>query len=159
VDGARGRPGAQRRGGVHHPDPYDALLRLEKPGQVWPPRHFGFPGGGPTMVAMNFYMYGDQAAGTAPVWHRCGKRGSRSASDSDGEQERMRKLKIIEHISLDGVISPGAPGEYATTTRMADGRTVSKSGWAAAVVEAQGTASTCCLAAAPTISGPTSGQG
>ena len=24
----------------------------------------------------------------------------------------MRKLKIIEHISLDGVISPGAQGEY-----------------------------------------------
>src|SRR5215211_7774736 len=28
------------------------------------------------------------------------------------EQERMRRLKSIEHISLDGVISPGGPGEY-----------------------------------------------
>lgn len=25
----------------------------------------------------------------------------------------MRKIRIMEHISLDGVISPGAPGEYA----------------------------------------------
>jgi len=54
-------------------DPYDALLRLEKPGPgVAALGTFGFPGGGPTMVAMNFYMYGDQAAGTAarlaPLW-------------------------------------------------------------------------------------------
>ena len=51
--------------------PYDALLRLDKPG----------PGvaalgtinmGGPSMVALNFYLYGDQAAGTVaretPLW-------------------------------------------------------------------------------------------
>jgi len=32
-----------------------------------------------------------------------------SLSDADGaEQERMRKLKIIEHISLDGVIQHSA---------------------------------------------------
>lgn len=50
---------------------YDALLRLDKP----------VPGvaalgtvncGGPIMVALNFYLYGDQAAGTvaheAPLW-------------------------------------------------------------------------------------------
>lgn len=52
----------------------------------------------------------------------------------------MRKLKIIEHISLDGVISPGGPGEY--------GDDYAHGGWtapyrspagAAAVVEAQGT--------------------
>src|SRR5438132_2875120 len=52
----------------------------------------------------------------------------------------MRKLKIIEHISLDGVISPGGPGEY--------GDDYANGGWtapyrspagAAAVVEAQGT--------------------
>jgi dihydrofolate reductase len=51
----------------------------------------------------------------------------------------MRKLKIIEHISLDGVISPGGPGEY--------GDDYANGGWtapyrspagAAAVVEAQG---------------------
>jgi hypothetical protein len=52
-------------------DPYDALLRIDKPG----------PGiaalgtyvmGGPSMVALAFYLYGDQAAGTAahetPHW-------------------------------------------------------------------------------------------
>ena len=52
----------------------------------------------------------------------------------------MRKLKIIEHISLDGVISPGGPGEY--------GDDYAHGGWtapyrnpagAAAVAEAQGT--------------------
>ena len=52
----------------------------------------------------------------------------------------MRKIKIIEHISLDGVISPGRPGEYGDD--YADG------GWtapyrspagAAGIVEAQGT--------------------
>ena len=52
----------------------------------------------------------------------------------------MRKLKIFEHISLDGVISPGGPGEY--------GDDYAHGGWtapyrnpagAAAVAEAQGT--------------------
>src|SRR2546423_12781540 len=52
----------------------------------------------------------------------------------------MRKLKIIEHISLDGVISPGGPGEY--------GDDYANGGWtapyrssegAAAILEAQGT--------------------
>ena len=51
----------------------------------------------------------------------------------------MRKIRIFEHISLDGVISPGAPGEY--------GDDYSNGGWmtpyrdpagAAAVAEAQG---------------------
>ena len=52
----------------------------------------------------------------------------------------MRKLKIIEHVSLDGVISPGGPGEY--------GDDYANGGWtapyrspagAAALAEAQGT--------------------
>jgi dihydrofolate reductase len=52
----------------------------------------------------------------------------------------MRKIRIIEHISLDGVISPGGPGEY--------GDDYANGGWtapyrspagAAAIVEAQGT--------------------
>ena len=52
----------------------------------------------------------------------------------------MRKIKIIEHISLDGVISPGGPGEY--------GDDYANGGWtapyrspagAAGIVEAQGT--------------------
>jgi uncharacterized protein YndB with AHSA1/START domain len=53
-------------------DPYDGLLRLDKPGpgiaaigaQTFP--------GGPTTVAMNLYLYGDQAAATVardtPLW-------------------------------------------------------------------------------------------
>jgi dihydrofolate reductase len=52
----------------------------------------------------------------------------------------MRKIRIFEHVSLDGVISPGAPGEY--------GDNFANGGWmapyrnpagAAAVAEAQGT--------------------
>lgn len=52
----------------------------------------------------------------------------------------MRTIKIIEHTSLDGVISPGGPGEY--------GDEYANGGWtapyrspagAAALVEAQGT--------------------
>ena len=55
-------------------DPYDALLRLDRPGPgIAALGTFGFPGGGPTMVAMNFYLYGDQAAETVaretPLWH------------------------------------------------------------------------------------------
>jgi uncharacterized protein YndB with AHSA1/START domain len=53
--------------------PYDALLRLDKPGPgIAALGAFTFPGGGPTMVGMNLYLYGDQAAGTvareAPLW-------------------------------------------------------------------------------------------
>jgi hypothetical protein len=53
--------------------PYDALLRLDKPGPgVAALGAFSFPGGGPTMVAINFYLYGDQAAETVaretPLW-------------------------------------------------------------------------------------------
>jgi uncharacterized protein YndB with AHSA1/START domain len=53
--------------------PYDALLRLDKPGPgVAALGAFTFPGGGPTMVAMNLYMYGEQAAATlhrvTPLW-------------------------------------------------------------------------------------------
>jgi dihydrofolate reductase len=52
----------------------------------------------------------------------------------------MRKLKLFEHISLDGVISPGAPGEY--------GDAYANGGWtapyrspagAAAIAKLQGT--------------------
>jgi uncharacterized protein YndB with AHSA1/START domain len=54
--------------------PYDVLLRLDKPGPgVLALGAFSFPGG-QSMAAMNFYLYGDQAAGTAarqkPLWHR-----------------------------------------------------------------------------------------
>src|SRR3989442_3979597 len=45
--------------------PYDALLRLDKPGPgVVAFGAFNF--GGQSMVALNFYHYGDQAAGTLP---------------------------------------------------------------------------------------------
>jgi len=54
-------------------DPYDALLRLDRPGPgIAALGAFSFPGGGPTMVGMNFYLYGDQAAATVaretPLW-------------------------------------------------------------------------------------------
>jgi uncharacterized protein YndB with AHSA1/START domain len=53
--------------------PYDALLRLDKPGPgIAALGAFTFPGGDQSMVAMNFYMYGDQAAATVaretPRW-------------------------------------------------------------------------------------------
>ena len=45
--------------------PYDVLLRLDKPGPgVATLGAFNF--GGQSMVALNFYLYGDQAAGTVP---------------------------------------------------------------------------------------------
>ncbi len=52
-------------------NPNDALLRLDKPGQgVAALGTFNM--GGPNMVALNFYLYGDQAAATAaretPLW-------------------------------------------------------------------------------------------
>jgi uncharacterized protein YndB with AHSA1/START domain len=52
-------------------NPYDALLRLDKPGPgVAALGTFNM--GGPTMVALNFYLYGDQAAATVaretPLW-------------------------------------------------------------------------------------------
>jgi uncharacterized protein YndB with AHSA1/START domain len=51
--------------------PYDALLRLDKPGPgVAALGAVNF--GGPSMVALNFYLYGDQATGTVaqetPLW-------------------------------------------------------------------------------------------
>jgi hypothetical protein len=53
--------------------PYDALLRLDKPGPgIAALGVFNF-GGPASMVALNFYLYGDQAAGTVahetPHWH------------------------------------------------------------------------------------------
>jgi uncharacterized protein YndB with AHSA1/START domain len=52
-------------------NPYDALLRLDMPGPgVAALGAVNF--GGPSMVALNFYLYGDQATGTvaheAPLW-------------------------------------------------------------------------------------------
>ena len=54
-------------------NPYDALLRLDKPGPgVAALGAVTYPGG-QSMVAMNLYLYGDQAAGTVaretPLWH------------------------------------------------------------------------------------------
>jgi uncharacterized protein YndB with AHSA1/START domain len=53
-------------------NPYDALLRLDKPGPgVAALGAVTYPGG-PTVVAMNLYLYGDEAAGTVaretPRW-------------------------------------------------------------------------------------------
>jgi uncharacterized protein YndB with AHSA1/START domain len=51
--------------------PYDALLRLDKPGPGVAALG-AFNCGGQSMVALNFYLYGDQAAGTVaretPLW-------------------------------------------------------------------------------------------
>jgi uncharacterized protein YndB with AHSA1/START domain len=53
--------------------PFDALLRVDQPGPgVAALGAFSFPGGGQSMVAINFYLYGNQAAGTVarqtPLW-------------------------------------------------------------------------------------------
>jgi uncharacterized protein YndB with AHSA1/START domain len=52
-------------------DPYDALLRIDKPGPGIAALGT-FNCGGSNMVALGFYLYGDQAAGTvareAPLW-------------------------------------------------------------------------------------------
>lgn len=52
-------------------NPNDALLRLDKPGPGVAALGT-FSHGGPIMVALNFYLYGDQAAGTVaretPLW-------------------------------------------------------------------------------------------
>jgi hypothetical protein len=51
--------------------PYDALLRVDQPGPGVAALG-AFNCGGPIMVALNFYLYGDQAAGTiareTPLW-------------------------------------------------------------------------------------------
>jgi hypothetical protein len=52
-------------------DPYDALMRLDKPGPgIAAVGAFNL--GGQSMVALNFYYYGDRAAETAaretPLW-------------------------------------------------------------------------------------------
>ena len=51
--------------------PYDALLRLDKPGPGIAALG-AFNCGGPSMVALSFYLYGDQAAGIVaretPLW-------------------------------------------------------------------------------------------
>ncbi len=52
-------------------NPYDALLRLDQPGPGIAALG-AFHCGGPSMVALNFYLYGDHAAGTVaretPLW-------------------------------------------------------------------------------------------
>ena len=53
--------------------PYDALLRLDKPGPgIVALGVYNFPGGDQTMVATGFYIYGDRAdetiAQVAPAW-------------------------------------------------------------------------------------------
>jgi hypothetical protein len=53
-------------------NPYDALLRLDKPGPgIAALGAVTYPGG-QSMAAMNFYLYGDQAAATVaretPLW-------------------------------------------------------------------------------------------
>jgi hypothetical protein len=52
--------------------PYDALLRVDTPGPgVFALGAFSFPGG-PSTVALNFFLYGDQSGETVaretPLW-------------------------------------------------------------------------------------------
>src|SRR5258705_1898570 len=140
VDGARGYPGAQRLGGVHHPGSVRRLAAAREAGaRCGRPRHLRLPRGRPDHGCdellhvrrpgrRNRRPSGTAVASVAPGTLPC----------AGGAQ--MRKLKIIEHVSLDGVISPGGPGEY--------GDDYANGGWtapyrspagAAAVVEAQGT--------------------
>jgi hypothetical protein len=52
-------------------NPYDALLLLDQPGPGVAALGV-FNGGSPSMVALNFYLYGDQAAAATaretPLW-------------------------------------------------------------------------------------------
>jgi hypothetical protein len=52
-------------------NPFDAMIRLDKPGSGVAALGT-FNCGGPNMVARGFYLYGDQAAGTVaretPLW-------------------------------------------------------------------------------------------
>lgn len=68
------REGVPAFGGVaeyYTESPYDALLRLDKPGPGIAALG-AFNCGGPSMVALNFYLYGDQAAAIVahetPLW-------------------------------------------------------------------------------------------
>jgi hypothetical protein len=71
----------------------------------------------------------------------------------------MRKLKIIEHISLDGVIQAPAARMKMATTHTADGRCPiaipPREKWSSRRIASP---SICCLAGAPTISGRASGR-
>ena len=53
-------------------DPYDALLRVDQPGPGIAALGVFTAPGGPVMAAMNFYLYGEQAAATVaretPLW-------------------------------------------------------------------------------------------
>jgi dihydrofolate reductase len=65
----------------------------------------------------------------------------------------MRKIRIFEHISLDGVIEHGQEYAYGAWT------VPYRPGWAAPSWRHRAGASICRLAAAPTISGPASAEG
>ena len=80
------------------------------------------------------------------------------AKTSNRNGLKMRKIRIFEHISLDGVIAPGGRTKTATT-RMADGRhRIEPRPGQRPSPRHRARASICCLAAAPTISGPATGR-
>src|SRR5215470_14845199 len=71
---SRTSAGVPAFGGVaeyYSESPYDTLLRLDKPGPGIAALG-AFNCGGPSMVALSFYLYGDQAPGTVaretPLW-------------------------------------------------------------------------------------------
>jgi hypothetical protein len=71
LDSARGCPRVRRVAEYITQSPYDALLRLDKPGPGIAALG-AFNCGDQSMVALGFYLYGDQAAGTVahetPLW-------------------------------------------------------------------------------------------
>ncbi len=97
--------------------PYDALLRLDKPGPgIAALGAFTFPGGDQSMVAMNFYLYGDQAAATvARETPRVASVAPGTLPDADGaEQERMNQLPVPRLALL--ALSIAATDAFAQTT-------------------------------------------
>ena len=137
--------------------PYDALLRLDKPGPgIAALGAVTYPGG-QSVVAMNFYLYGDQAAATVARENAGVARvAPGTLPDSDGgERERMRELKIIEHISLDGVIQHSADdGDFPYSGPRPIGPPLVGTQCSPRMASA----SICCLAVAPTMAGRASGQ-
>ena len=78
--------------------PYDALLRLDKPGPgVAALGAFNF--GGQIMVAVNLYLYGDQAAEPSPARRRSGKRGLKNASRCRRSRARENDRRTGEPVN------------------------------------------------------------
>lgn len=77
-------------------NPNDALLRLDKPGPgVAALGTFNM--GGPSIVALNFYLYGDQAAGTVATSRRSETHGFRNTSRRRLNRARANDRVVMAH--------------------------------------------------------------